>query len=60
MTRLSESSQNKTAHRDSLMVGSFLVREERVRPAAEAARSVLCGVAVQGGGGSSRIQRRRS
>lgn len=30
------------------MVGSFLVREERVRPAAEAARSVLCGVAVQG------------
>ena len=28
MTRLSESSQNKTAHRDWLMVGSFLVGEE--------------------------------
>ena len=31
MTRLSESSQNKTAHRDQLMVGSFLVGEELVR-----------------------------
>ena len=28
MTHLSESSQNKTAHRDWLMVGSFLVGEE--------------------------------
>ena len=31
MTRLSESSQNKTAHRDWLMVGSFLVGEELAR-----------------------------
>ena len=28
---MSKSSQNKTAHRDQLMVGSFLVREELVR-----------------------------
>ena len=28
MTRLSESSQKKAAHRDWLMVGSFLVGEE--------------------------------
>ena len=62
MTRLSESSQNKTAHRDSLMVGSFLVREELVRlvvlveidklvrPAVENVLGFPCGIVVQRNG----------
>ena len=62
MTRLSKSSQNKTAHRDRLMVGSFLVGEELVRfevlveivnlvrPTVENAHGYLCGIVVQRNG----------